>query len=271
MIVAYLQGGMGNTMFQYATGLAAAIRLGTDLALNTLSFVHDPMRQYSLGLWEGVTAPLTEELHGEIIREEGLPYNPRLVSKISKNCSLIGYFQTERYFKEIRGLLQNVFTPKQVMTDRDKDLERQINAAGDKSVFLTVRRTDYTKSDFHGVLSFEYYQQAINIIAEKVAPHIFVFSDEPEWCKYNLKLPYPTTIAGNYDRTTSDHLGREDSELWLMRCCKHAIMANSSYSWWGAWLGADIKGGTIVAPKRWFLNAPNEDARDIVPDRWIAI
>ena len=80
-----------------------------------------------------------------------------------------------------------------------------------------------------------------------------------------------TTIAGNFDRTVEHHLGREDAELYLMRLCRHAIMANSSYSWWGGWLGADIKAGMVIAPKNWFGPAFKEDPRDIVPGRWIRL
>jgi hypothetical protein len=270
MIVAYLQGGIGNQCFQYAAAKAASIRLSTELVLNVSSFVHDPMRQYSLGLWEGVTAPLTEELHGEIIHEEGLPYNPRLVSKISKNCSLIGYFQTEQYFREIRDELQRDFTPG-VLTDLGVKIERDIRNAGPNSVFLTIRRTDYTKSDFHGVLPYDYYREALNILARDINPHVFVFSDEPVWCKENLRFPFRMTIAGNYERTTKHYLGREDQELYLMSLCQHAVMANSSYSFWGAYLGADRTGGKVIGPKRWFNNAPDCDSRDIMPDRWIKI
>jgi hypothetical protein len=269
VITAYLQGGMSNQMFIYAAAKAAATRLDTDLSLNVSSFDKDSMRQYSLGLWAGVTAPLTKELHGEIIREEGLPYSPVMVSRISKNCTLWGYFQCEQYFSDIREALEKDFTPRP-LNDWGREIEQQIKAAGQDSIFLTIRRTDYTKSDFHGVLPYEYYRNALNILARETNPHVFVFSDEPDWCKENLRLPYKMTVAGNYDRTTKNHLGREDQELYLMSLCQHAVMANSSYSWWGAYLGADRRGGKVIAPKRWFLNA-NEDPKDIVPSRWLSI
>jgi hypothetical protein len=145
--------------------------------------------------------------------------------------------------------------------------------AGPRSTFLTVCRTDYTKNDFHGVLGLDYYRKALEIVSAKVDPIVFVFSDEPEWCEENFlgKFQYPMFVCGNYDRTTATHLGREDEELTLMRCCHNAIMANSSYSWWGAWLGADEKGGTVIAPRNWFGSESNEDPRDICPDRWIKI
>lgn len=258
-------------MFIYATALAAAIRLETDLQLNVSGFAADPMRQYSLGLWSGVNEPLDfGPLKDPIVGEKGLPYNPEVVAQILKNSTLFGYFQCERYFQEIESLLQTRFAPKQPLSANGQEMEQRIKAAGDKSVFLTVRRTDYTRTDFHGVLTMGYYLQAAEIIAAQVPdPQIFVFSDEPEWCKDNFRLPYKTVVAGNYNQTTAKHLGREDEELWLMRQCKHAILANSSYSWWGAWLNPD-RDRIVIGPKQWFYKA-NEDPKDIIPARWLTI
>jgi hypothetical protein len=271
MITTVLMGGMGNQMFQYAIGRAAAMRLNTNLLLEISRF-NDWMRQYSLGLWAGVTAPTIMAASGEWIREEGLPYNPMIAARITNDSVLFGYWQTEKYFSNIRSTLLNEFTPKAPLTEFGEEIKKQILAEGDKSVFLTIRRTDYVmKQHFHGVLPIDYYLRAMELIAAKVSdPHIFVFSDEPDWCKANLRLPYGMTVAGNYDQTTATHLGREDQELWLMRQCRHAVVANSSYSWWGAWMGADMAGGIIVAPQCWFTTT-QEDPRDIVPERWIKL
>ena len=138
-------------------------------------------------------------------------------------------------------------------------------------MFLTIRRTDYLNNDYHGVLPMAYYLKAAEIIAGRVPdPCFFVFSDDPDWVTEHFRLPYRTVVAGNFDRTVKGHLGREDSELWLMRQCRHAIMANSSYSWWGAWLNPE-QDRTVIAPKQWFLDAPGMDTRDLIPDRWIRI
>jgi hypothetical protein len=271
MIVSYLQGGIGNQMFQYAAGLALAKKFDTSLHLNTSSFLHDPMREYSLHLWAGVTEKVdSSSPSGEIVREEGLPYNPEVVKKFSRDCGIWGYWQTEKYFADIAGSLMWRFVPRQPLTARGEETLKDIRQAGERSVFLTIRRTDYTQSDFHGVLPLSYYEEALQIIARQVDPEIFVFSDDPEWCEENLRFPYKTVIAGNYDRTVKGHIGREDEELWLMRHCRHAIMANSSYSWWGAWLGADKTGGIVIAPQQWFYKA-NEDPSDICPPRWTKI
>lgn len=266
-MICTLQGGMGNQMFQYAMARAEAIKHGCDFKLNIERLKNDSMRQYSLGLWKGVNKEFTTLEQNRII-EQDLPYNPMLLRLVNKDSTFVGYWQTEKYFSEIRSILQEEFVPREELTQRGKETEKLILDAGDRSVFLTIRRTDYVTSNFHGVLSMDYYNKALSIVAEKIKdPIIFVFSDDPEWCKENLKFPYETIIAGNFDMTTPTHLGREDEELWLMRLCKNAIMANSSYSWWGAWLNDT---GIIIAPEKWFLSSA-KSWRDIIPDRWIKI
>src|SRR4030095_13917195 len=130
--------------------------------------------------------------------------------------------------------------------------ERAILDAGERAIFVHVRRTDFLTNPFHMVLPIDYYREAAALMATKVRdPVFFVFSDDPDWCEANFRLPYHTKVVENVDRTVERHLGREDAELYLMRQCGHAIIANSSFSWWGAWLGADTRGGMIIAPKTW--------------------
>jgi hypothetical protein len=271
MITTYLNGGMANQMFQYGCGLAAAKKLGTTLKLNTSSFASDPMREYSLHLWAGITEEVdSNPPTGNMVREEGLPYNPVVASKFVDGCTLWGYWQCPKYLEGVESELLARFVPKQPLTDQDKEARNRILAAGDSSVFLTIRRTDYANSDYHGVLPSSYYEKALEIIRASVYdPQIFIFSDEPEWCKENIRFPY-NMVAGNYDRTVKGHIGREDAELYLMSLCRHAVMANSSYSWFGAWLGADKTGGIIVRPEKWFLGA-HEDSSQICPSHWASL
>ena len=279
MITVRIMGGMGNQMFQYAAARALALRTGQDLQLDISSFKRD-VRMYSLCLWRGVTArtvifkadPVTTT-----VEERGLHYQPHLLQSLPQNSYLVGYWQTEKYFSEIRSLLQHEFQPKAPITARGQETSRKIQAEGDKSVFLTVRRTDFLTNKTHGLLPLSYYEQACATIATKVPdPHFFVFSDDPEWCRQHFRLPYRITVAGNFDRTVrhhrwfKGHLGREDEELWLMWQCRHAVMANSSYSWWGAWLGADLQGGIIIGPRQ-YLASSNLDTSDIIPSRWLKI
>lgn len=275
MVVAYIMGGMGNQMFQYATAYALARRTRQTFSLDTSSFAHDNLREYQLNLWKGILEPSFNRLHGYLIEERGMPYNPILFDRLPAHVTMRGYWQTEKYFYEYQSNLAEIFLPKRALNSREANTLAAIRGEGHKSVFLTVRRTDYiTKADFHGgMLPMDYYLKALSIIQEQVSdPHVFVFSDDVEWCEANFKLPCRMTIAGNFDRTVKGHIGREDCELFLMRNCRHAIMANSSYSWWGAWLGeADNADKVIVAPNRWFGPAAMEDPKDIVPERWIKI
>lgn len=268
-MICCLQGGMGNQMFQYAMAKAQAIRLGCSLYLNINRFAHCSLgRMYSLGLWKGVGEAITTE-EPNLVREEGLPYNQSIVNKIHSSSSLVGYWQTEKYFKEIYGLLTNIFLPKQPLTSHGILIRNKIESVGCRSTFLTIRRSDYLSSDFHGVLSKDYYLRALEELRKSgVDPFVFVFSDDPGWCQAELKLPCEMMVAGNFDQTKKGHLGREDEELFLMRMCHNAILANSSYSWWGAWLNPYP--GITIAPKTWFLSK-EEDPRDIVPNQWIRL
>lgn len=269
MITTHLSGGTGNNLFQYAIARAAAIRLGTGVRLYTAGYDTD-WRVYTLGLFRGITAPTCRDYQGPIIYEDGMSYNERIAASITDPCTLYGYWQTEKWFAEIAPILREELQPKQPLVPFARDIERQIRAEGDKSAFLTIRRTDYVTNPFHGVLSMEYYRAATAIVAARVNdPCFFVFSDEPEWVIANFRLPYRIVVAGNYDRTVKDHLGREDSEIWLMSLCRHAVMANSSYSWWGAWLNPE-RDRVVIAPKRW-LDTSSADLRDIVPERWLTL
>jgi hypothetical protein len=274
-VTSYLMGGCANQIFQYAAGLALARRLGVRLKLDVSWYetaTTSQPRMYSLGLFKGVDAQVVHSLLGQIIREEEFPYKPELFENAPRKCSLVGYWQCEKYFFGLRDELREHLLPREPLPARSIAIERAILDAGARSVFVHVRRTDFAINPLHMVLPMDYYREATALIVAKVPdPVFFVFSDEPEWCEANFKLPYPTTIVGDFNRTIGHHLGREDADLYLMRLCGHAIMANSSYSWWGAWLGADIKGGVVIAPKIWFAPAAPYDPRDIVPSRWIRL
>jgi hypothetical protein len=274
-VTSYLMGGCANQIFQYATGLALARRLGVDLKLDVSWYetaTPDQPRMYSLGLFKSVDARVVHRLLGQIIREEEFPYNPALFQNAPRKCSLVGYWQCEKYFFGLRGELRERLLPREPLPTRSIATERAILDVGERSVFVHVRRTDYLVNPHLMVLPMDYYREAAALIAAKVPdPVFFIFSDDPEWCEAHFKLPYHTTIVRDFDRTVEHHLGREDADLYLMRLCGHAIIANSSFSWWGAWLGADIKGGIVIAPKSWFGPASTYDPRDIVPDRWIRL
>ena len=273
MITAYLQGGCANQMFIYSAARAQAYRFNTEVLLDISSFDSDPMRRFNLGLFRGVNNSLVRTQPSPIICEKGLPYSQELVNQVTASCTLRGYFQSFRYFENMREELMRTFLPLSDLPAFSQQIEQQI-LAEEHSVFLTIRRTDYVGNDFHGVLPMAYYENAATLVCLKVSnPCFFVFSDDPDWCKneFAVRFPYRTVIAGNFDRTTKEHLGREDAELYLMRSCRHAIGANSSYSAMGRWLSPYESKGISIFPKQWFGSKSKEDSRDIVPERWLRI
>ena len=153
------------------------------------------------------------------------------------------------------------------------------------AVSLHVRRGDYvsdpTTNRFHGICSPDYYQRAVDYITTRAGvPHLFVFSDDPEWCHANMQAPDSTIVDCNLMSGTCDagghiqrgRVGREVEDLYLMSLCRHAVIANSSFSWWGAWLHNNQQDRIVVAPKTWFAVGPDvADSTDIVPERWVRL
>ena len=270
MLTTWLKGGMGNQMFQYAMGLAQAKRLGTGLQLADDWYGGQSYRKYSLCLWRGVIQPVVR-VGASNVWETGLPYNQALIDRIKDGDCLEGYWQTEKYFQEIRQELLAIFQPKQPITPRFSGLIAEISKEGPKSSFLAVRRTDTVGGNYDVPLRDYYLEACRRVAGHTPDPRFFVFSDDPEWCKGNLELPYRMTVVEGSDLTMGEHLGREDEDLLAMSLCRHAIIANSSFSWWGAWLSLiPDEERVVVAPKRWLV-VPCLDHCDIVPERWIAI
>jgi hypothetical protein len=193
------------------------------------------------------------------------------LKRIKDGTCLGGYWQSEEYFKHIRGEILKRFVPGRIPTARTTQLLDKIEDLGNRSVFVTVRRTDYVGNKYLALLPINYYWEACRKLNERISnPFFLVFSDDPEWCRKNFHLPYPYRfeVVGENDMTTYAHLGKEDMDLWAMSKCHNAIMANSSFSWWGAWLSqVQDEKRAVIAPKQWFLSG----AKYIVPDRWIRV
>ncbi len=175
-----------------------------------------------------------------------------------------GYFQSEKYFKEERKNLLQCFNSSMALDEKNLQMLAKINETD--SISLHVRRGDYVTLEcakqFHGTCPIEFYHKAIELVAKRVRnPHIFLFSDDICWVVKNLNIEYPYTIVDiNQDRGWFD--------LNLMKHCKHNIIANSSFSWWGAWLNENPS-KIVVAPKKWTLKNPRQCK--IVPEEWIKI
>jgi hypothetical protein len=189
------------------------------------------------------------------------------VLSVPDGSYLLGYWQSERYFADIADTLRDEFRPRAPLSCWAAGVSAEIIRTG--GVRLHDRRGDFAAEHgrrVHGAASLEYYRSATALLDEQLGnPLYFAFSDDPDWVAENLRLPRIRVV-------TRDDGGRHASaveELALMASCRSHIIANSTFSWWGAWL-ADIPDGTVVAPVAWFSDRRLR-SDDIVPARWIRI
>lgn len=183
--------------------------------------------------------------------------------KYPNDCYLQGYWQSEKYFQKCSNVIRKDFSFRQPMVERNLDWAERIS--GVNAISLHVRRGDYVNNPVanltHGVCSANYYHEAISYISNRVmSPHIFIFSDDIPWVRANIITNLPCSLI--------DHNRGKDSfnDMRLMSLCKHHIIANSSFSWWGAWLNqSDEK--IMIAPKKWF--AVDKSTDDLIPDSWV--
>jgi len=295
MIIVKLMGGLGNQMFQYAAARHLSIIHKVPVKIDISFLQTDPKGAYSKRNFElncfnimgdfaneketksylkikqsRISRNLNErfpflfnKFHG---KEKGHGYDECFI-KFPVNTYLDGFWQSEKYFKPIENILRREFTFKTPLSGINFQIAQNINEC--ESIGIHIRRTDYIINsqvlNFHGICDLNYYQEAINIISQKTShPHLFVFSDDPEWVKTNFKTNLPLVCV---DHNSISDKGSED--MRLMSLCKHQIIANSSFSWWAAWLNIN-QNKIVVAPSKWF-NEPSVDSKDIIPKEWIKI
>jgi hypothetical protein len=294
MIIVRLRGGLGNQFFQYAAGRALAEFHQTPFKLDLYYYKKHPYRKFEL---DKFNIPLElasrEEVHAftgknPIIRflnkYDNYFHCPEVFAQphyhfyddffqLPGNLYLSGYWQSEKYFESIRSEIYKWYIPAKPFDERNQTIIQQMKSCA--SVSLHVRRGDYAGNSIFGSASEEYYKKAVDYICQHVNnPHFFIFSDEIEWCRKNLSIDKATFIDWNK---------KDDSykDLWLMSNCKNHIMANSTFSWWGAWLDNNST-KVVTAPKQWFKRNYNSDrtpmypsryynSKDIIPSGWITL
>ena len=194
-------------------------------------------------------------------------FDPEVLRRrFSGSVSVRGFWQSEKYFKDVAETIRRDFTIKIPQAGRNKELAALIKSC--ESVSLHIRRGDYISNphtkQYHGICDLSYYYLCIEQVGKKVErPHFILFSDDPEWVRENLKVQYPMVLV---DHNTTEY-AYED--LRLISQCKHHIIANSTFSWWGAWLNSDTD-KMVFAPRRWFGTKEQNDA-DLIPENWMRI
>lgn len=284
MIAVKLMGGLGNQMFQYAAGRALALRLHAALKLDHSFLEADSQatytrRHYELGAFNckaekagaddlekvrkatrpGPFARLFARPTITVLKENGFQYN-RQIERIDGDVFLDGFWQSEKYFSGIRPALLTDFSLGKKLSDKAAALKSRV-LADTHSVFVHFRRGDYvtlpSAASVHGAAALDYYQSAVELLRSKVAnPSFYVFSDDMDWVKQHFKAEGAVYVEGL----------EACEDLELMKSCRHGIIANSSFSWWAAWLNENGE-KVVVAPKQWFKD-PSINTVDLIPAAW---
>ncbi len=285
MIITELNGGLGNQLFQYAAGLSLALKHQTTLKVSIQFKNNDTSRNLGLSHFNTNIIEANQEEINQLyssstlnrslqallpppfkhyFREKHFAYQSGF-NKLGPNVYLKGYWQSELYFSSIADQVKATFTLKPEYYSSVLSLIEEIKTS--ESVSIHIRKGDYLQhpyADYYTSLESAYY---INAIAALQGQHpllkLFVFTDDPNWVKENLHLASPYRLISGIE-TSSMY---EDFQAMLS--CKYHIIANSSFSWWTAWLSAR-EGKKVIAPKQWFKNGPT-DTQDLVPKSWLIV
>ncbi|MES2762089.1 MAG: alpha-1,2-fucosyltransferase [Bacteroidota bacterium] len=294
MIIVNLMGGLGNQMFQYAFGKYLSLTLHKklildksfllehrnnpgvtprDYELSVFSITEEPtIFDHGFGLGKvfpyrvnKFADPFIKKFKSDVVCTDNDPLEDILKTQASK-IIINGYFQKEIYFIGVEEVIRRSFTFKNDLSGENLLVKNKIDSS--HSVSLHVRRGDYVSSQiagsYHGLCSPEYYKQAIKTLTDLYTDlRFFVFSDDIEWCRANLNIPGDTCFI-SHNTGANSYL-----DMHLMSLCKHNIIANSSFSWWGAWLN-NYKDKVVIAPKKWFVDS-SIDTKDLYPKNWLTL
>lgn len=288
-IIIRLVGGLGNQLYQYALGRSLSLRSGHPMLLDRRNVFRDSFRNYELSVFNiqeeyadllthWCTRRAASNRSGKlfrtlcplawnykIIQDKEAGFDPSILNLKKGTLVLEGYWQSFKYFEPYQDVIRTELTFKKRPNTQNAQIIDEIEDVN--SIAVHIRRGDYItnpKNASLGTCPLEYYQKANDFIEQHVKkPHFYIFTDDPEWAKGNLTFSGPTKVV-DYN------LGKADYEDFrLMTHCKHFIIANSSFSWWGAWL-ARYPNKTVIAPMNWFKidNFPPEDR---IPGEWLRL
>jgi hypothetical protein len=284
MVIVRIIGGLGNQLFQFAAARSLAMRCGTEVKVDVSGFSQQALRQFDLLQMQtpvsvatqaeidevkakGMLARVAERLkpahRKQFYKEPHFQYDPSF-NLLKAPVYIQGYFQSEKYFLPIEKEIRRAYCVAPGVVQKVVSFGDEL--ASGSSVSLHIRRGDYgnpTTLRVHGILSPDYYRTAISRIRETVDhPRFFIFTDDSAWVRTNLDIPKATLVSGFISNTHFE-------DLYLMTRCRHNITANSSFSWWGAWLNANPD-KVVVAPDRWFNEGP-ADTGDLLPGTWLRV
>lgn len=295
MIRVALNGGLGNQLFQYAAAKTLAVKHGTSLEFDVIP-LYSKLQLSALATYRKPELDvfcIEAQTNGMLFKNKFLyplsktqfflnrfynrwKFNYYMekdfafdgsVMELPDNTYLDGHFQSERYFKPAEEIIRKECRFKRPLTGQNSEWEKLINNA--VSVSVHIRRGDYValqkNIQKHGTTSPEYYKKAVSYIAEKInQPVFFIFTDDVPWVREHFTLDFPFHIIGNNTTADSSHL-----DMQLMSFCRHHIICNSTFSWWGAWLN-NKSDKTVIAPEKWFAD-PSINSKDIYPPDWIKL
>ena len=292
-VIVRLQAGLGNQIYQYATGLALSKELNRKLYIDPKPIEGEaPVRRYMLNLFnieENFVSGILKwcvrwdasirmgkifnilfppSLFCKLIRDKELGFDKTIFNNHTGPIIIQGYWQSYKYFEKYSDQIRHQFTFKHEPDEENKTIITEIRSKNNP-VSIHIRRGDYVSNPLankiHGTCDLDYYKNAIKLIKQKVKdPFYYIFTDDPDWVRNNLSIPSQFKIIAH-------NLGKNDHEdLRLMTYCSHYIIANSSFSWWGAWLSQNRKNKIVIAPKKWF-NLDNTPPADRIPNDWIRI
>ena len=289
MIIVEISGGLGNQLFQYAFGRTLALRNKCELKLDISTFENYEWHEYSLNPFNikqviatkkerenllGINLPIYERIKRKLfkrqlilITENSLLFDSKYL-EVKEPAYLRGYWQSEKYFTDFKNeILNDLIIQVKPTSENQKILDQIISC---NSISLHIRRGNFVNDESvnkrHGTTSLIYYQEAINVINSKVSnPVYFIFSDDILWVKTNFNITEKVLFVDVNDAKN------DFQDLRLISSCKHHILANSTFSWWGAWLN-NYQSKIVIAPKQWFADpVKNSFHKNIIPKEWIRL
>ncbi len=291
MVTVRILGGLGNQLFQYAFGRSLALKKTTDLCLDYYDQIirtdfdgenltkitdvfdlpvklsigktrKDLVNRYHLAFWDRLIKSIYLKKTC-VVTEENFGHSQENIEK-NKNIYLIGYWQSEEYFSDIKEIIKKEYKFK--IDEKVKSLDIYNKITNNTSVSLHIRGKDYLKNPVYSQCDIKYYTDALNII-RRTSPDlkIFIFTDDIENTYQNYR---ELLVASEIVRAPSN-FNPDAFDLLLMSKCKHNVICNSSFSWWGAWLNNNPE-KIIITPQKWFIHA-DYSSEKLIPKDWVKI